>query len=776
MNPLTRRLLAAGLCAALLVGTPTPASALRVGQETTGLEELKTALPAPAAGLEEPREAGLTAAAAVWQAAEPPLITAQGTRALFKVLRRAMAQRKDGVSEDVAVRRRHLLEAFSDLMGGLAESKDSLSVRLEPDGREDPVYQVEFSRDGVTSRAQIVGRTEKAPLLTIEFDGLGFVRLGNDPRGSPEPHLDIADPKHERDPWFHRQSLAGAWPDRAAMGRFVGAVTARYLQPLVPSGRTNWRTSAGLEEEWWLEGLWQAAEVWQARGWLVDDDARAALLNRFQNAPARARQAPPRDQRLFRQECLRVFSACMGQLARPKQFPALHVHTNPRGNGDRSADVELSVGDTQYLVHLYGDVGSSPLLTATITNLDTRRVLGTVRLGMDRYQKPKFRHLDIADSAGDRHPWLHRWSLGRVWRTPSQMRQFVQGVFDTLAAAGLEEPPMTAAEAVEKCEEAFGQAPLLRHGILPTTGPGRALVMAPESDPSPVVLGLMGWQVTVVHPASDRTAGTLQALEEMGFMTEVTRRRGAVTREYTPTAPFRRYRELGALPHYILVSEFFEVSRWWPTPPGEKDAASSLIGELARTIAPGGTIVISGRDLAASLGSPDGAALLRKQLDRFAAYQVTDLTTLASAGILPLALWRFEIAPLQEQLRALVDRVGRWTGRNLVVVHPDVIQQYPGLGVLAELLSDLVFVDRGEATVEALRGRAGASVDYYGDRVRADALGRFTGLTVNHQSLWETRFLVVVQRILSNLSGTSEAAVGRAVQIEPIAAWLEQAA
>ncbi len=204
--------------------------------------------------------------------------------------------------------------------------------------------------------------------------------------------------------------------------------------------------AAGLEEEPWLEGLMAATKVWQARGWLADEAAGAVFIDRFRQAMIHAGKTPPPARRPFRQECLKVFSAFVGQLAHPERFPDLRLHAYPRENGDRSADVELTVGGTPYLVHLYGDVGGSPLLTVTIANLDTRRVLSTVRLGMDRYYKPKIRHLDIGDSEGDHHPWLHGWSVGRVWQTRTQMRQFVQGIFDTLPA-GLEERPMTGADA-----------------------------------------------------------------------------------------------------------------------------------------------------------------------------------------------------------------------------------------------------------------------------------------------------------------------------------------
>lgn len=338
---------------------------------------------------------------------------------------------------------------------------------------------------------------------------------------------------------------------------------------------------------------------------------------------------------------------------------------------------------------------------------------------------------------------------------------------------------MTAAEAVAWWSERFGPIPMLPSEALPTAPPGRAIVVAQETDPSLVVLGLMGWRVTAVHSATGQSVGTLRALEELGVTAEVARRHGAVTHDYTPTALFRRHRDLGTLPEYILVPAFSEVNRWWPTPPDEKDAASSLVSEIVRTIAPGGTVVISGRDLAAALGSPDGAALLRKQLDRFATYQATELTTLESARILPLALWRFEIAPLQEQVRALVDRVGPWTGRDVVVVHPDVIRdpRYRGLAVLAELLPAMVTVDRGGETVEALRSSGVTHVNYYGESARAAALQRLTDLPVDaHPLSLELRLPVVVGRILANLTGKSETTVGRLVEIRPIARWLEQAA
>ncbi|MBI4227460.1 MAG: hypothetical protein HY600_04180, partial [Candidatus Omnitrophica bacterium] len=493
----------------------------------------------------------------------------------------------------------------------------------------------------------------------------------------------------------------------------------------------------------------------------------------------------------------------LGQLAEPGE-PSPKVRAEYGTEG--ATHLRFQRNGVAYLASLTGRDVHLPVMRLEITREGRdpsapRISIGAMRLGITFGQPAP--GLELMDASRARS-WLRPpLPLQRIWSSEDQMREFLQAFHRAMmapllpspttslpdvrepgAAAGLEERPRTAAEAVAAYEEAVGPAPLLHHGMLPTTVPGRALVMATESDPAPIVLGLMGWQVTVVHPTGNQAADALQRLETSGLMAEVARRRGTMSRHYTPTAPFRRHRELGALPSYILISEFSEVNRWWPTPPDEKDAASNLVGEIARTIAPGGTIVVSGQRVIPHSDDPDGAALLRSQLDRFAVYRVREITTVESAALLPVRLWCFDIASLQGQWRGLVARIGRWTGRDLIVIHPDVITmpEYRGLGVLAELLPNMVCVDRGDETMEVLRASASSGVthvDYYGEQVRADAIRRLTGLTVDHQPLsLRPRFSVLVERILAHLAGRPEGAagIGRLVEIEPIAAWLEQAA
>src|SRR3989338_10017503 len=233
MNPLTRRLLAAGLCAALLVGTPTPASALRVGQETTGLDELKAALP-PASGLEERPLEGLRQAVNAWQ--RLGLLDAKQRSQLLNLLNQIVVP-----PTKLAAPRRQFLDLLGAFLEQLATAPRPATLRDARVG-EGGAIQVPFRHEGADYVAAITGRELERPVLRIALAqvttagqarrpcGAAWIGLGK--AGSNHPFLSLAD-SDQANPWSGFIPLRNVWSSPEAMGVFIQAFHRGLTRPLL---------------------------------------------------------------------------------------------------------------------------------------------------------------------------------------------------------------------------------------------------------------------------------------------------------------------------------------------------------------------------------------------------------------------------------------------------------------------------------------------------------------------------------------------------------------
>lgn len=307
-----------------------------------------------------------------------------------------------------------------------------------------------------------------------------------------------------------------------------------------------------------------------------------------------------------------------------------------------------------------------------------------------------------------------------------------------------------------------------------TAQPGqRSLHLGTGASLFPVVEALAGLRVDAIDHNPSMFGSLQRYLERNGIAQEILRRGGRL--RFRSADARQLPDDLPLYDHVIALDLFPPVApgtRWGP-------AFEAIARQIVTHLVPEGTGLVT-----------IGVEEVEKTLDTCGVrFTVRDVTNTISPGATADSVWLFTLAPLQEQIRAMLDRVVAEPGEASQVARrapvyqimsQEVAKQYRGLAVLAEL-GHHVLIDRGAETVAQIP-RDVETADYYGSDADSRRFGLAVAQAKGHSLTFVRRdpdaetLALLLRQLLATLGDLAPDVVARRVDVDLLARWLEQAA